>query len=135
MINICTSSQRATNKFESTSLFLQWLVCSISLSHFGYLIRKLCPDNYFSSGHRLGIIRLEIENLYYAMIDWFEAFQSRPTNLYIIMEDFVSRLRCQLSYGDEFEIFCLFQIGFHGLVDITLFPTSSWKEAGSITWS
>ena len=79
----------------------------ISPSHSGYITWKLKPEEIIGVGHRLSMIHLAVEHLDWVMVDLYETYQSSPTNLSVIMNAFIDRVRSQLTDGEQIEVFWL----------------------------
>lgn len=102
-INVLEEAKQYINNLGTHEL----LGAYISPSHSGYITRKLNSEQTIGVGHRLSMIYLAIENLDWVMVDLFQIFQKQNTHLFIIMEEFISRVRCQLPNGREIDVFWL----------------------------
>ncbi|CAF1319494.1 unnamed protein product [Rotaria sordida] len=102
-ISVLEDAKRYINNLGTHEL----LAAYISPSHSGYVAKKLNPDELIGAGHRLSMIYLAIENLDWVMVDLFEMFQPCKTQLSIVMEAFISRVRSQLPDGERIDVFWL----------------------------
>jgi nicotinic acid mononucleotide adenylyltransferase len=83
------------------------LAAYISPSHSGYIKKKLRPEEWIGTGHRLSMIYLAIKSLDWVMVDLFEIFQPCNTSLSTVMEAFLARVHSQLPVGERIDVFWL----------------------------